>query len=89
MKVLSNISGALLRGLLLTLFVFAPSLRGMAEEPRVEAPSPEETVPPVGPGDGEEVPEEMVEFLLMMELLDDYGDVIDVEVEVSDEEQKE
>lgn len=55
----------------------------------MEAPSPEETVPPVGPGDGEEVPEEMVEFLLMMELLDDYGDVIDVEVEVSDEEQKE
>jgi len=42
----------------------------------------------VDPTADDEVPEEMVEFLLMMDLLDDYGDAIDVEVEMDDQEEE-
>jgi len=86
LKVPFNITRAALRWLLPTILALAPVSRGLAVDPRDEAPSPEEVVPPVDPGEGDEVPEEMIEFLMMMELLDDYGDAIDVEVEMQDGE---
>ena len=87
MKVPSNIPGALLRWVLLSMLTLAPGMSGLADEPK-ETPVPVEEKPvsdPTKEGD-EEVPAEMVEFLLMMDLLDDYGDAIDVEVEMDDQE---
>ena len=88
MKVPSNIPGALLRWLLLSGLAITPAVSGLAEEPKESSPLTEDKPPPVDPTADDEVPEEMVEFLLMMDLLDDYGDAIDVEVEMDDQEEK-
>jgi len=43
---------------------------------------------PDPPSSEEEIPEEMVEFLLMMDLVERYGEVLDVELELQEDDTK-
>ena len=65
-------------GLLLLCGLTAGALRGYAQTDPIPKPIQVQ---------GDEVPPEMVEFLLMMDMVEKYGEVIDVEIEILDKDQ--